>query len=104
MVIGQTEEKACPICGSDATWTNQDTNYRIVCAGFCETYSISNITAEYISSDIVRRVDAMDLLKEKILNVTLTNYILADYARDRHTQEKFEIHYPGYKFDKKGSF
>ena len=101
MVNGQTEDKPCPVCGSDATWTNQETNFRIACAGFCETYSILNITAEYISGDMARRYDAMELLKEKILNVTLTNNILADYARDRHSKEIFEIHYPGYKYDRK---
>lgn len=103
MVIGQTEEKACPICGSDATWSNQETSWRIACEGFCETYSILGTTAEYISADMVRRVDAMDLLKEKILNVTLTNYILADYAKDRHSKGVFELHYPGYKYDLNGS-
>lgn len=98
MVIGQTEEKKCPVCGSDATWRNHDYCWKIFCKGFCEEYSIHNMTVEYIAADIVRRVDATDLLKEKTLKVTLTNAILADYARDKHPKENYEEHYPGYVY------
>ena len=96
MVIGQVEERNCPICNSDATWRNNGNSWKISCTGFCEDYSILYITTEYVAADIARRVDAMELLKQKILNTTLTNTILADYAKGRHTQQSFETHYPGF--------
>lgn len=96
MVIGQTEMKPCPVCGSDATWTNQDVCWKIDCVGFCENFLITNVTINYLSLDIVRRVDAMELLREGILKTALTNSILAVYAKNRHPAEYFKEHYSGY--------
>lgn len=96
MVIGQTEVKNCPVCNSDATWRNHGVCWKIDCGGFCENFSITNVTINYLSSDIVRRVDAMELLKEGILRTALTNSILADYAKNRHPAEYFKEHYSGY--------
>lgn len=98
MVIGMQESKNCPVCGSDATWTNHDTCWKIHCSGFCGDFLITTITINYLKGDALRRLDAIDLLKEPTtLKTPLTNKILAEYARTKHPVHIFEGHYPGYQ-------
>lgn len=89
--------KNCPVCGSDATWTNHDTCWKIHCSGFCGDFLITTITINYLKGDALRRLDAIDSLKEPTtLKTPLTNKILAEYARTKHPVHIFEGHYPGY--------
>lgn len=77
MVIGMQESKNCPVCGSDATWTNHDTCWKIHCSGFCGDFLITTITINYLKGDALRRLDAIDLLKEPTtLKTPLTKSLL----------------------------
>ena len=97
MVIGMQESKNCPVCGSDATWTNHDTCWKIHCSGFCGDFLITTTTINYLKGDALRRLDANDLLREPTtLKTPLTNKILAEYARTKYPVHIFEGHYPGY--------
>ena len=98
MVIGMQESKNCPVCGSDATWTNHDTCWKIHCSGFCGDFLITTTTINYLKGDALRRLDANDLLREPTtLKTPLTNKILAEYARTKHPVHIFEGNYPGYQ-------
>ncbi len=96
MVIGQVEEKDCPVCNSNAKWQNRDTSWMVDCP-MCERYLIKQNTVLFLQFSIVRRVEAGDLLKlPHGSSFMLTNRRIAEFAKERLPKTTFDEHFPGY--------